>query len=54
MSKSCKVNMEIALDFSYNWLKSRASKIDLLQSYASEHEAIWKMDPYMRPWYLKW
>ena len=53
MSKSYKANMEIALGFSYNWLKSRASKIDLLQSYVSEHEAIWKMDPCMRSWYLK-
>ena len=40
MSKSYKANMEIALGFSYNWLKSRASGVDLSQSYASARKAI--------------
>ena len=41
-----KVDTQKALDFSYHWLKSRASGSDFLQSYASAHEAIQKLHKY--------
>ena len=41
-----KMDMHKALDFSYNWLKSRAPESDYSQSYAIAHEVIRKTGIY--------